>query len=124
MNEHALTAIERWADDHFTQGEVAVVMRLAHEFGWHPPTASEAENNMLADIMRRILEKPHVQLIKPLRKEVDGADEAPFIAFSHSSMDLTEEEFDILSEIQDTYELLARASASPTVHRTRERRTD
>ena len=30
--------IERWADDHFTQGEVAVVMRLFDEFGWRPPT--------------------------------------------------------------------------------------
>lgn len=29
-------AIERWADDHFTQGEVAVVMRLYDEFGWRP----------------------------------------------------------------------------------------
>lgn len=29
--------LERWADDHFSQGEVAVVMRLADEFGWRPP---------------------------------------------------------------------------------------
>lgn len=31
--------IERWADDHFTQGEVAVVMRLVEDFGWRPPTS-------------------------------------------------------------------------------------
>lgn len=37
-NRHGyFDAIERWADDYFTQGEVAVVMRLVEEFGWRPP---------------------------------------------------------------------------------------
>jgi hypothetical protein len=35
--ETDLDAIERWADDHFTQGEVAVVLRLVEEFGWKKP---------------------------------------------------------------------------------------
>ncbi len=42
MTEAEIDAIERWADDHFTQGEVIVVMRLVEEFGWRPPGGSEA----------------------------------------------------------------------------------
>lgn len=36
-NAGDVEGIERWADDHFTQGEVVVVMRLVEEFGWRPP---------------------------------------------------------------------------------------
>lgn len=36
MNEKSEDEIERWADDHFSQGEVAVVMDLVKDHNWGP----------------------------------------------------------------------------------------
>ena len=43
LSDEERERIERWADDHFTQGEVRVVMQLV-DAGWRPPDAQAARD--------------------------------------------------------------------------------